>query len=105
MGLSFLSILLLCLMIGAFSPFTFKVIIEKYVLIAIAGFKFVVTKGSRLASLLSYCLTYVIILSYYKHGLMILYLPLFLFLLLHSSYVRCFTLCSFVFPLPAFVGG
>jgi len=44
-------------LIGALSPFTFRVTIERYVLIAIAGFRFVVTKGSRLASLVSYCLT------------------------------------------------
>jgi len=45
------------LLIGAFIPFTFRVIINRYVLITIAGFSFVVTKGSRLTSLLSKSLT------------------------------------------------
>ena len=53
----FIHSITLCLLIGAFSPFTFRVIIERYVLITIEGFKFVVTEGSMLASLLSYCLT------------------------------------------------
>ena len=47
----------LCLLIGAFSPFTFRVIIDRYALIVIAGFRFIVTKGSRLTPLLSKSLT------------------------------------------------
>ena len=54
MGLVFLiHSVTLCLLIGAFRPFTFRVIVGRYVLIAIAGFSFVVTKGSWLTSLLS----------------------------------------------------
>ena len=58
MGLAFfIHSIILCHLIGAFSPFTFRVIIERYVLIAIAGFRFMVAKGSRLVSLVSHCLT------------------------------------------------
>ena len=35
MGVGFLSIQSLCLLMGTFSPFTFNVIIDRYVLIAI----------------------------------------------------------------------
>ena len=40
----FIDSVTLCLLIGAFSPFAFRVIIDRYVLIAIAGFRFVVPK-------------------------------------------------------------
>ena len=53
MGLVFVSIQALCLLIGAFSPFTFKVIIYQYVFIAIMFIVFVVLICSFL--LLSSC--------------------------------------------------